>query len=67
MQTIEIMHEILAFLLISLLNAQAKPPDTWGIFARVKFSSKFFKKLNQTFSSAFDSKSKGYQENKFHS
>lgn len=50
------------FLLISLLNVPAKSPDSWEIFARVKFSSKFFKEHNEYFLVPFfDSKIKAYE------
>ena len=56
------MKFIAAFLLISLLSAQAKPLDSWEIFARVKFSSKFFKELNEfVLVPFFDSRIKAYE------
>jgi len=56
------MKFIVVFFLISLLNAPAKPPDSWEIFARVKFSSKLFKELNEYFLvPVFDSKIKAYE------
>lgn len=56
------MKLLVTFLLISLLSATAKPPDSWEIFARVKFNAKLDKELNEYFLVPFfDSKIKAYE------